>query len=151
LRVPLWCTNFLAKVGDKVYKGTPDEFVTINKSWKPGEKISVTFDIPVQSIPGGKSYPNQVAFQRGPQVLAYDSELNSEKINNLILNSKENIGIGILNPVNEPVNFPKNWIGKQAYSVDILNKNEKIIVVPFAEASQTGGEMRVWLPLDIKK
>jgi len=151
LRVPLWCTNFVAKVGDKVYKGTPDKFVTINKSWKPGDKISVTFDMPVQSIPGGKSYPDQVAFQRGPQVLAFDSELNPEKINNLILNSKENIGIAKPNPVIEPVNFPKNWIGKQAYSIDVLNKKEKIIVVPFAEASQTGGEMRVWLPLDIKK
>jgi len=107
--------------------------------------------MPVQSIPGGKSYPNQIAFQRGPQILAFDSELNSEKINNLILNSKENIGIAKPNPVNEPVKFPENWIGKQAYSVDILNKNEKIIVVPFAEASQTGGEMRVWLPLDQNK
>jgi DUF1680 family protein len=151
LRVPLWSTNFVAKVGDKVYKESPDELVTINKKWKTGDKITVTYDMPVQSIPGGKSYPNQVAFQRGPQVLAYDSELNPEKMNTLILNSKENIGIGKPNPVNEPVNFPLNWIGKQAYSVDILNKNEKIIVVPFAEASQTGGEMRVWLPLDIKK
>ena len=42
-------------------------------------------------------------------------------------------------------------LGKQAYSIDMLNKKEKIILVPFAEASQTDGDMRVWLPVQIKK
>jgi len=151
LRVPEWSTNYTAKVGGKVYKGNPNEFVTINKSWKPGEKISVTFDMPVQQIAGGKSYPNQIAFQRGPQILAVDKSLNSEQAFELIANSKENIAIGKPNPANQSNILPKNWIGKQAYSVDILNKNEKLYLVPFAEASQTEGDMKVWLPLSIIK
>ncbi|MGB4576895.1 MAG: beta-L-arabinofuranosidase domain-containing protein [Paludibacter sp.] len=149
LRVPLWCTNFVAKVGNKVYKGLPNEFVTIKKMWKSGEKISVNFDMPIQQISGGKSYPNQIAFQRGPQVLAVDKSLNSEKAFDLIANSKENIAVRKPNPTNESKILPKNWIGNQAYSLDILN--EKIFLVPFAEASQTEGDMRVWLPLNIKK
>lgn len=151
LRVPAWCTNFVAKVGNKEYKGNSNEFVTIKRLWKSGEKISVKFDMPVQQIPGGKSYPNQVAFQRGPQVLAVDKSLNSEQVFDLIANSKENISVENPGVTNELDILPKNWIGKEAYSVDILNKSEKVYLVPFAEASQTGGDMRVWLPLSIIK
>lgn len=150
LRVPDWSTGFVAKVGNKEYKGNPNEFVTIKKVWKRGEKISVKFDMPVQQIAGGKSYPNQIAFQRGPQVLAVDKSLNSEQAFDLIANSKEKIAVGKLVITNESHILPKNWIGKQAYSVNILNQNKKIILVPFAEASQTEGDMRVWLPLNIK-
>jgi DUF1680 family protein len=149
LRVPEWCTNFTAKVGGNIYKGIADQFVTINKNWTPGEKILISFDMPVKNIAGGKSYPNQIAFQRGPQILALDNRLNSSTINDLLSNTKD-ILIGNLKLTNESKVLPTNWIGKQAYSLNIINKNEKIVLVPFAEASQTGGEMRVWLPLDIK-
>ncbi len=151
LRVPAWSTNFVARAGNKEYKGNPNEFVTIKRIWKPGEKISVKFDMPVQQISGGKSYPNQIAFQRGPQVLAVDKSLNTEQVFDLIANSKENIAAGKPNLANHSGILPKNWIGRQAYSVDILNKNEKLYLVPFAEASQTEGDMMVWLPLSIKK
>ncbi len=151
LRIPEWCTNYTAKVGDKVYKGSPDQFVTINKSWKTGEKIMISFDMPVKYITGGKSYPDQIAFQRGPQILALDKSLNSGNVNNLVSDTKEGIVIGKFNQVNEKKILPVNWIGKQAYSVDIINGKEKIFLVPFAEASQTEGDMKVWLPVKLKK
>ncbi len=151
LRVPIWCTNFAAKIGEETYKGLPNEMITINRNWKSGDKINVTFDMPIKSISGGKSYPNKIALQRGPQVLAFDSALNPQNISDLILNSKEHIEIGKLNFENKSELLPKNWIGKQAYSFDILNTNKKIIMVPFAEASQTEGDINVWLPLILKK
>lgn len=146
LRIPVWSSNFVAKVENKEYSGKPDEFITIKKLWKSGDKISVKFEMPVQQIDGGKTYPNQIAFQRGPQVLAFDESLNSGKAFQLISNPKENIIVKNLNFTPEMKILPENWIGKQAYSVDILN--EKIYLVPFAEASQTDGEIRVWLPIN---
>ena len=151
LRVPDWCTNYSATVGGKIYKGTPDQFVTINKNWSPGEKIMISFDMPVAMIAGGKSYPNQIALQRGPQILAMDKSLNAGHVHEFISNAKTEIVIGSSNLKNESDLLPTTWIGKQAYSIDVLNKQEKIILVPFAEASQTEGDMRVWLPLHIKK
>jgi DUF1680 family protein len=151
LRVPEWCTNYTAKAGGKIYKGTANQFIMITKNWNPGEKVMISFDMPVKMIAGGKSYPNHVAFQRGPQILALDGSLNSSHTNELITNSKEGISIDNTNLANESKLLPANWIGKQAYSINLLNKNEKIILVPFAEASQTEGDMRVWLPVQIKK
>ena len=150
LRVPEWCTNYTAKAGDKIYKGIANQFITITKNWKPGEKVMISFDMPATTIPGGKNYPNQVAFQRGPQVLALDGSLNSAVVNDLFSNFKEGVSIDNPSLANESKLLPANWVGKQAYSVNILNSNEKIVLVPFAEASQTDGEMRVWLPLQIK-
>ncbi|MBL0356644.1 MAG: glycoside hydrolase family 127 protein [Chitinophagaceae bacterium] len=151
LRVPEWCTNYTAKAGGKIYKGTPNQFITITKNWKQGEKVMISFDMPVKTIAGGKSYPNQVAFQRGPQILALDGSLNTASANDFILNSKEGVSIDNPNLTNDSKMLPTHWIGKQAYSIEGFKKNEKIILVPFAEASQTEGEMRVWLPFNIKK
>ena len=151
LRVPEWCTNYTAKVGGKILKGTANQFITIKRNWKPGEKVAISFDMPLKYITGGKSYPDQIAFQRGPQILALDKSLNSGNVNDLVSDTKEGIVIGKFNQVNEKKILPVNWIGKQAYSVNIINGKEKIFLVPFAEASQTEGDMKVWLPVKLEK
>lgn len=151
LRVPAWCENYTAKVGDKLYTGVADKFVTISRNWKTGDKVIISFDMPVQLLAGGKSYPGQVALQRGPQILAVDGSVNTAAINDLVANSKTAIPVDNLNLENNSKILPHNWFGKQAYSLKMLNSNDKIIMVPFAEASQTDGEIKVWLPLQIKK
>ena len=45
--------------------------------------------------------------------------------------------------------LPTGWIGKQAYSISLVTnggKTKPIVFVPYAEASQTGGESNVWIP-----
>lgn len=150
LRVPWWCTNYVANVENKEYKGSPGEVITIARKWKSGDKVSISFEMPVRSIAGGKNYPNQVAFQRGPQVLAYDFSLNTKSTNDLILSAQKDIAINSPKPENKAEILPLHWVGKQAYTIDIIN-NEKMLLVPFADASQTEGDMRVWLPFNIKK
>ncbi len=155
LRVPTWCQSFTAVINGKSYKGTNKQLLVINRSWKEGDKIKVSFQIPFKMLPGGKSYPNQMAIQRGPQVLALDSILNMEVLRMISLNKDK--GVVIDKPVekNIPGLLPAGWIGRQAYPVSIAdNKNrdkkQQIILVPFADASQTGGSMKVWLPLILK-
>ncbi|MFZ4770540.1 MAG: beta-L-arabinofuranosidase domain-containing protein [Ferruginibacter sp.] len=151
LRVPEWCTNYTAKVGSKTYRGTPNQFVIITRTWKSGEKVIIQFDMPVKNIAGGKSYPNQMAFKRGPQILALDKSLNAANVNELISNSNESVEIINLKLTNESNILPINWIGKQSYSLNIFNNTKKLVLVPFADASQTDGDMVVWMPLIIKK
>jgi hypothetical protein len=47
--------------------------------------------------------------------------------------------------------LPQNWIGKQAYTVTVLDEKnntlkQSLVLVPFADASQTEAGMKVWLP-----
>jgi hypothetical protein len=151
LRVPDWCINYTATVAGRIYKGKPNEFITISKNWVPGERVMIHFDMPVKIIAGGKSYPGQIAFQYGPQILAADKNLNTDVANVLFSNEKAGITIGAATLLNAADKLPSQWIGTQAYSIALKNDNKKIILVPFADASQTEGDMKVWLPVQFKK
>ncbi len=147
LRVPGWCTNFVAVAGKKKYIGIAGEYVLIDKTWKSGETIDIHFDMPLIVLSGKESYPGKIAFQRGPQILAVDADLNSSRVFELISMPENQFPIGLKNLVVESDILPENWFGEQVYSLNLTGQNEKIILVPFAEASQLGGEIKVWLPL----
>jgi len=146
LRVPSWCTSFVAKIGNKEYQGKANEYLQINRLWKSGEKIKISFNMPIKTLEGGKSYPNQIAFQRGPQILAFDEVLNPKTI----LETTQNFIVTTFENKTIPNLLPKQWIGKQVYQVKIAD-NKYLNLVPFADAGQTDGEMKVWLPLNVKK
>ncbi|MDP3914149.1 MAG: glycoside hydrolase family 127 protein [Bacteroidota bacterium] len=156
LRVPSWCSSFTATVGGKAYKGIANQYLMIEREWKSGDKIKVSFQMPVQILDGGKSYPGQIAFQRGPQVLAIDDSLNTEFLKNHQLESSEKLSVENPEVKSNADLLPKQWIGKQAYSVSIIDEKKNgakqhLILVPFADASQTGGAVKVWMPLSIAK
>jgi DUF1680 family protein len=145
-RVPSWCGGFVIKVGSQEYKKVENNCVRVKRRWTSGDKLTIKFNIGVQEIQGGKSYPGMMAFQRGPQVLAFDESLNQEFIN---ANSKETENsLLTFKPASTSCSelLPKQWIGKQAYSFMLTNHN-KLVFVPFADASQTGASIKVWLPL----
>jgi hypothetical protein len=150
LRIPGWCSNYTATIGNKIYKGVSGQNLIIDRKWKSGDKISVSFQIPVQIISGGKSYPDQIAFQRGPQVLAFDDSLNP----GILLKPEQKLSAEMPEGRSNDRLLSEEWIGKQAYTVNVLDKNmdetkQRIIVVPFADAGQTGGALKVWMPLNI--
>lgn len=149
-RVPSWCESFVAKVGNKSYKGSPNQYLIINKDWKPADKIIITFKMPIKTLDGGKSYPNQTALQRGPQILAFDESLNTSYLNNQI-NHKRRVAIKTNNYQLITDSLPSEWLGKQVYSFKLNDKKQSLILVPYADAGQTGGTVKVWLPLNLNK
>ncbi|RYY00990.1 MAG: hypothetical protein EOO53_20280 [Gammaproteobacteria bacterium] len=147
LRVPSWSKSFTAKINGKSYKGKADEFVKINRKWKTGDKVTVSFEMPLTILDGGKSYPGYIAFKRGPQVLSLDNALPTRlpATSKITLPAKSSS----FQLSDARTQLPGNWKGSQAYSVLYRNQKgatEKLLLVPFAEASQTGGEVNVWLP-----
>lgn len=151
LRVPSWCTTFNATIDGKQYNGNPGQYVTINRKWKSKDRIRISIDMPIQTISGGKSYPDHIGFQRGPQVLAYDRSLNTEVLTRTeppkyFIDKKE--------ITFKPKLLPKEWIGSQLYSVPMKTGAKDslkidLVLVPFADASQTGGAIQVWLPRNV--
>ena len=125
LRVPRWTKSFTASVGKETWNGKPGTFLTIDRDWKAGDTVNIEMDMTVRVLPGGKSYPDSVAVQRGPQVLAAEGSLNSE---NVTLSR----GLSTVSPIAPP----PGWSGSQVY------KAESAILVPFSDAVS----MRVWLP-----
>lgn len=146
IRVPSWTTQFAATIETVEYKGLPGNFLTIERNWRPGDKLKIEFDIPTIILPGGKSYPDRIAIKRGPQVLALDQSLNPAIYpDSLAMRITDKTGLTLFHPVKS---LSGNWIGKQAYSImteDKQRKSKEIILVPFSDASQTGADSKVWL------
>lgn len=144
LRNPIWANNFVAKVNGRTYRSESNQFVKIEKLWKDGDVIDISFDIKVEKLEGGSTYPGYFTLKRGPQVLAVDASLNkaiNTKTDKFSLSSK----IGLVDVSNK---LQKIWIGQQLYTLPVTDgngKKELIYLTPYADASQTGGYTDLWI------
>jgi len=142
LRVPAWCKNYTANVDGKSYDGIPGKYLNIDKTWNMNSIIKVSFDLNNQILDGGKSYPGYIALKVGTQVLAVDQSLNPKIIDldKLSLDSPK------LSPASKAL-LPESWIGTQIFEAKAFYEGKPVdlILVPYADASQTGGDIRVWI------
>ncbi|MGE8290628.1 MAG: beta-L-arabinofuranosidase domain-containing protein [Sphingobacterium sp.] len=147
LRVPEWATNYTATINGKTYKSEPNQLLKIVRHWKDNDKISISFDIRTEIVNGGKTYPGSFTLKRGPQIFALDQSLNPQvDFETAKLVYPEKAAIKLTEAQDK---LPKNWVGTLAYSTDIStsdNKKQSILLVPYADASQTGGFSKVWIP-----
>lgn len=141
-RVPQWSANFKAKVGTDTYEGKTGELLAIKRQWSPGDHVEITFDMPVQVLNGGLSYPNAIAIKRGPQVLAIDKGLNTG-----IGNFSTVTFAGDRRLTDADAALPADWDWKEAFYLDgkVNNSPQKLLLVPFAEAGQKSAEIEVWI------
>ncbi|MBC7902441.1 MAG: glycoside hydrolase family 127 protein, partial [Gemmatimonadaceae bacterium] len=140
-RRPYWSKDFSIQINGRKQASDGKEFISINRLWKKGDKIEISFAMPLQVINGGRNYPGHVAFQRGPHVLAFDDKLNGFAAENLAVDT-----FAFTLRKSELV-LPQGWIGGLAFEL-INNKttsSKRIILVPFADASQNGGTVATWI------
>ncbi len=76
LRVPEWTAGFAATTGGRKYKGKPGEYLVLPRTWGKDQVVDIRMDMTVRAHDGGISYPDSLAYQRGPQVLAVDRSVN---------------------------------------------------------------------------
>jgi len=140
-RKPYWAVNFNIAINGKKQTIGNSETVNIKRVWKKGDKVAINFTMETMVLEGGKSYPNQIALQRGPQILAFDKIINGFNTDGLSLDAGK-IQLQESNYV-----MPKNWVGSEKFQLKatVNNIDKNIILVPYADASQTGGEVSTWL------
>jgi len=150
LRVPAWCHRYTATVNGSGMSGQAGSFLRLERTWQPGDSISIDMEMSLAVVPGGASYPNHVAFQRGPQVLALEASVNPQLgfIHRAAPASLVNVALA-----DASRSLPQGWSGAQAYSIPglAIRRSEQsrqavdrtdLVLVPFADAR----EYRVWLP-----
>lgn len=159
-RVPDWAKNFHARIAGKRYNAGKGAMLSIRRYWTKGDRVEVDMDIPVEILPGGKSYPHAIAIKRGPQVLALDKGLNPGldslgavryAAGALLMDEH-----GALPPADATAAvrltdasaaLPPDWGWKEAFYLDakIGDNHRKLVLVPFAEAGQKTGDVAVWI------
>lgn len=78
LRAPAWAEGFEATVDGKVYKPSPgNRLIEIEREWAPGDSIQVKIPLDIRIVPDGDKTTESVAFVRGPQVLATNTEIEA--------------------------------------------------------------------------
>lgn len=139
LRVPSWTSKYEARVDGRVYKGVPGEYLTIDRTWQPGDSVKIDMDLTTRIVPGGPSYPYNVAIERGPQVLALEGTINR----NLLDLQAAGPRAATVQLTDAKEQLPGNWIGKQAYRMEgvVAGHPRELLLVPFADART----YRVWL------
>ena len=142
LRVPSWCKNFKVKVDGHAYNGIQGQYLNMDQTWNQKTTIQISFDLTEQVLDGGKSYPGYIALKVGPQVLAVDQALNPE------CRDLDKIRMDTPHPLRLSKSLlPEGWVGSQIYSTKATYDGNPVDLkmVPFADAGQTGGDIRVWI------
>jgi len=139
LRVPSWTARFEATTGGRTYRAEPGSFLSIDREWAPGDKVRIEMDLTARVVPGGPSYPYNVAVARGPQFLALESALNRGLVD-MQAAGPRSAEVKLLDASGQ---LPPTWLGKQAYRMEGLaaGRPRDLILVPFADART----YRVWL------
>jgi DUF1680 family protein len=143
LYVPDWCANFKAVINGNTMRGKPGHYLDIEQRWEGNTVIKASFDMTIQELDGGLSYPDHMALKYGAQVLSVDQTLNPE-IRDL---DKLSFGSPELTPLPK-TSLPSGWIGGQVFKANAYYEDKPVDInlVPYADASQTGGDIRTWIP-----
>ena len=77
LRIPAWSDQTAAAVnGEAVADIRPGSYLAINRTWKPGDTVTLTLDLHGRAT----LLNNHLAFERGPITLARDARFNDGNI-----------------------------------------------------------------------
>ena len=137
--MPEWTARFAATAGGQTYQGVAGQFLAIERDWKPGDQVTVDMDMTVRVLPGGPSYPYNVAIARGPQLLALEQAVNPSVLD---LQAAGPRGAAVKLAA-AGIRLPRDWRGTQAYVMEgvVAGKPQELTLVPFTAART----YRVWL------
>lgn len=89
VRIPDWCRKYTVKKNGKACRTAPSQgYISIGKSWKKGDRITLTLDMPVRVVRANEHVnmdAGRAALMRGPVVYAAESTDNGALLNSLII------------------------------------------------------------------
>jgi len=163
LRIPGWCSRALAKFEDKEVNLKPGTYAEFRKKWGPGEKITLSFEMPVKLLVAHPHVTNdfhRVTIKRGPLVYCLEREdCPDADVWNLILRDeneftteyrKDLLG-GVVVLKNKALVVDENAWKERLYqeSEETVLKEKKVEAtgIPYyVWANRTPGSMIVWIP-----
>jgi hypothetical protein len=78
LRIPYWSAKTEVKVnGQAVKDAKPAQYLVLEREWKPGDTIDLTFDFSLHYWVGERESEGKVSIFRGPVLLTYDRRYNT--------------------------------------------------------------------------
>ncbi|MFT4022196.1 MAG: glycoside hydrolase family 127 protein [Flavihumibacter sp.] len=139
--------------GKPVPVKTEKGFVVLNRSWKKGDVVSLTFPMEIQKIIANNSVKDdrqRFALQRGPLVYCLEGPDNHDSAVQNIVVKKDAVFTakfepGLLNGV-EVLQAKGNSSKKQVNSNALLHTEQEVTAIPYYAWNNRGpAEMEVWI------
>jgi len=78
LRIPAWSTDTSVTVnGEPVEAVEPGTYLSIEREWRGGDVVELTFDLSLRCLPGALGESGKAVILRGPLLLAFDQAFNT--------------------------------------------------------------------------
>ena len=133
-----------------------DGYLTIERKWKKGDEIRMHFDMEprtVRAINEVKADEGCVSIERGPLVYCAEHPDNDFAIQSVLLNQSPSFIVSD----GQVLNYPVKTIAAPAQVLDfdqqgrLTTKDVTLRLIPYyAWCHRGGGQMKVWLPQDLK-
>jgi len=132
------------KFNGQEFAGAPGTFLQIERTWLNSTQVAISIGLNPRLVEDTTNYPGRMGLAVGPQVLAMDLTLNPEAQSEADVEIDRNALAGFRRAGDS---LPTGWIGRQSYSVPgyIKGKPTQVVLVPYSDAGQTGGEVYVWI------
>ena len=156
VRIPAWCEDAALRVNGQSVDGALDKgFVSIRRTWSPGDTIQLSMPMPVRRIaadPNVKSQTGRMAVMRGPVVYCLEDVDNPCPVDQVAIAAdttfeaqhREELlgGVTVLTTEGERrgiVETDKGW--------DVVENSVDLTMVPYyAWDNREPGNMVVWTP-----
>ena len=152
VRAPSWSRTIAVTAGGREWTNRRDGYIEVDRTWRDGDTVELRLDLAPKVVSGTPMYPDRVAVLRGPQLLVADEALNPGAQPYMSDVWQAGLATADVTLRDRSRSLPKAWKGTQAYAVDgyvgnaVLGRSPaELVLVPIADAGQTGGEYRTWL------
>ncbi|MDR2810687.1 MAG: glycoside hydrolase family 127 protein [Tannerellaceae bacterium] len=140
LRIPAWCKSYALEVNGESQASVPVEkgYAVLNRTWKAGDQISLTFDMPVEVVaadPRVSENAGKRAVQRGPIVYCVEEVDNKENFEDVTLSPDTKFQTGFVDMLHGIVAIKAS-----------LSEDKDIVYIPYyGWDNREAGKMKVWL------
>ncbi|MCQ2143542.1 MAG: glycoside hydrolase family 127 protein [Bacteroidales bacterium] len=139
VRIPGWCGNYTVDCGDKDCNETVESgYLCLDASWKEGDKVTVTFDMPVEAVsadPRVKADLGRRAVCRGPLVYCIE-EIDNPSTYDL--------------PLTGDTTFETSFDTEKLGGIMTITDSEGHNYIPyFTWDNREASRMQVWLPIEL--
>lgn len=141
-------------VESKIEKG----YFTINRAWKKGDKVEISFDMEPRTVkanPAVEADRGRIAVERGPIVYCAEWPDNDFDVLSVFMNQHPTFQVkdSQLTPTDSKVSYPIMELVTEAQLLEyddkgkLAPKDVNLTLIPYyAWAHRGSGEMSVWLP-----
>jgi DUF1680 family protein len=159
-RIPGWCSSWKAELNGGPVPVPENGYVRISRTWKSGDRIEITFDMPVvlyEANPAVREDFGKAALMRGPLVYCVEEADNGTDLHHYALPATPHFKVrfdekllgGITLITGDAVKFEAQWPPDILYreAAPRSGSSATLVWIPYYSWANRGpGEMKVWLP-----